>query len=181
MPSGRTLRPVRRMASGTAAWGGTSNAVRGELPLWMTAETDRRCGMSLTSPTPAPGGRAVRPGCGRWKNRTCRLLPQPWNRPMRSPATAALWNSWRLSPRPCPPSIGTTTGRTCSTSLTVRFWRRMMTIPLASNFALPPPSAWPIPCYPAAALPRRKSCTMRTSCPSSTSIPRRPSEPWGQR
>ena len=95
--------------------------------------------------------------------------------------TAALWSSWRSSPRPCPPSIGMTTGRTFSTSLTVRSWRRMMTIPSASNFALPPPSAWPTPCYPAAALPRRKSCTMRTSCPSSTSTPRRPLEPWGLR
>ena len=181
MLSGQTPRPVLRMISGTNAWGGMSSAGRRALPLWMTAETARRCGMSLTFPTPAPGVRAVRPGCGRWKNRTCRQCPLHWSSPMRSPATAALWSSWRSSPQPCPPSIGVTTGKTFSTSLTDRSWRRMMTIPLASNFALPPPSAWPTPCYPAAALPRRKFCTMRISCPSSTSTPRRPSEPWGLR
>ena len=181
MPSGQTPRPAQRMIFGTTAWGGMSNAGRGVLPLWTTAETARRCGMSLTSPTPAPGGRAVRPGCGRWKNSTCRPWPRRWSRVMRSPARAAWWSSWRSSPQLCPPSTGTTTGRTFLTSLTVRFWRRMMTIPSASNFALSPPSAWPTPCYPAAASPRRKSCTMRTSCPSSTSTPRRPLEPWGRR
>ena len=141
--------------------------------LWTTAETDRHCGMSLTSPTPVPGGEErAHPGCGRWKEPHLPAVTAALEQSYEIPGDAGLVEQLEIIARdPVRPVLERPPGRMSSTSLTDRSWRRMMTIPSASNFALSPPSAWPTPCYPAAALPRRKSCTMRTSCPSSTSTP----------
>ena len=94
-------------------------------------------------------GRRRAPSYGNTGQNTPGWCRRRWHRGLRYRLEkTACRSSLNISPLSLRRTIGTSTRRTSSTSLTAAFWRSMMHITSVCSSKTPQPSAWPTPSCP---------------------------------
>ena len=148
MPSG----PMPPPAPGTTPGKNGRAGMCAGVPLASASSTSmaagRSCGMCTMWLIQAAGRRRA-PSYGNTGQNTPGWCRQRWRGGLRYHLeTTACRSSLNISPLSLRRTIGTSTRRTSSTSLTAVFWRSMMHITSVCSSKTPQPSAWPAPSCP---------------------------------
>ena len=130
-------------------------------PLWIPAATNPNSDMYSMFPIPAAARTLAALIFGNTGRSIVRWYLRRWSSASTFPVKAGLPISWSVWRRSLQMNTGTTIGAILSASLTVPFWRTMMSSTSEPLFGTPPLSAPPMRCCPAAGCSREITSSMR--------------------